>query len=67
MKKYLLNALIGFGAGAILCLLGYGLYQQTQLYPMLQQQIGYQRCADQVNAEIAKQKAAKAEISTNPQ
>lgn len=28
--------------------LGYGLYQQSQLYPLVHQQIGYNRCVQEV-------------------
>mgnify|MGYP001579991153 CR=1 FL=1 len=34
---------------------GYGLYQQSQLYPRVHQEIGFQTCVAQVQAEQAKQ------------
>lgn len=45
---------IGIFAVAITC---YGLYQQSQLYPSLHQQIGYSQCEIDVNAYFAEQQA----------
>jgi hypothetical protein len=41
-------ALIGAFAVAVAC---YGLYQQSQLYPRLHQEIGFSVCAQQVQAQ----------------
>ncbi len=30
----------------------YGLYQSLQLYPLLHQQIGYQKCVNEVNKQM---------------
>lgn len=40
----------------------YSQYQASQFYPMLQQQIGFQACVQQVQAEQAKQQ----ELKPNP-
>lgn len=37
----------------------YSLYQQSQLYPAVHQQIGYQKCVAEVNAQVAAQQQAQ--------
>lgn len=37
----------------------YSLYQQSQLYPAVHQQIGYQACVNEVNAKVAEQQKAQ--------
>lgn len=36
---------------------GYGLYQQSTLYPAIHQTLGYQQCVAEVNAQLAQQQA----------
>lgn len=49
---------------------GYGLYQQSQLYPVVHQQIGYQKCVAEVQDAQKKfqedQAAAKVAPEQNP-
>lgn len=45
-------ALIGAFAVVMAC---YGLYQQSQLYPRMNQEIGFNACVQQVQAEMAAQ------------
>lgn len=45
----------------------YGQYQQSQLYPALHQQIGFQQCVTQVNAEMAQQQAPPSQSNQSTQ
>lgn len=44
-------ALVGFAI--------YGQYQASQLYPKVHQEVGYQMCISQYQAEVAKQQQAQ--------
>lgn len=46
---------------------GYGLYQQSQLYPRVHQDMGYQKCVVEVNNEIAQQRALQNNQQLNEQ
>jgi len=51
-----LTVLFKYGAVAsLLIIAAYSYYQQTMLYPAMNQQIGYQQCVAEVNAQVAKQ------------
>ena len=73
----IVNAGAGLTAVGMIIVLGitavvmaiYSLYQQSQLYPAVHQQIGYQKCVTEVNAQVAAQQAAQQpqpEVTTNP-